>query len=133
MIDNTTMSIDLDLNNDNKLDQNDMYILWKYFIHRLTQKNYNSYITPGSQNKYLADILMYLDSKTLRGQIPMINPVFSQYAALSNADPTGSYLAPIVTTIGLYSGCDLVAVAKLGSPIKITPDFPLNFGIKIDF
>jgi hypothetical protein len=55
------------------------------------------------------------------------------FESLSKTDPTGSYLAPYVTTIGFYSGCDLVAVAKLGSPIKITPDFPMNFVVKMDF
>ena len=132
MID-TTMYTDLDLNNDNKLNYNDMFILWKYFIYRLTQKNYTSYITPSSKNKYLSNIIDYLNTKTLRGQPPMINPNFLDYSTLSTADPTGSYLAPTVTTVGLYSGCDLVATAKLGSPIKITPDFPINFVVKMDF
>ena len=130
---NNTMYNDLDFNNDNKIDNNDMYILWKYFIYRLTQKNYNSYITPNSQNKFLADILNFINSKTLRGQPPVINSTFLEYAQLSKNDPTGSYLAPTVTSIGLYNGCDLVAIAKLGSPIKITPDFPINFVVKIDF
>jgi hypothetical protein len=130
---NNTMYGDLDFNNDNKIDNNDMYILWKYFIYRLTQKNYNLYITPNSQNKFLANILDYMNSKTLRGQPPMINPTFLEYESLVKQDPTGSYLAPTVTSIGLYDGCDLVAIAKLGSPIKITPDFPINFVVKIDF
>ena len=130
---NNTMYNDLDLNNDNKMNYNDMFILWKYFIYRLTQKNYNSYITPSSKNKYLSSVIDYLNSKTLRGKPPQINPNFLDYRVLSNADPTGSYLAPTVTTIGLYNGCDLVATAKLGSPIKITPDFPINFVVKIDF
>jgi hypothetical protein len=130
---NNTMYGDLDFNNDNKIDNNDMYILRKYFIYRLTQKNYNLYITPNSQNKFLANILDYMNSKTLRGQPPMINPTFLEYESLVKQDPTGSYLAPTVTSIGLYDGCDLVAIAKLGSPIKITPDFPINFVVKIDF
>jgi hypothetical protein len=99
----------------------------------LTQKNYDSYITPNSQNKYLSNILDYMNGLTLRGQPPMINQNFLQYAVLSQADPTGSYLAPTVTSIGLYDKTDLVAIAKLGSPIKITPDFPINFIVKMDF
>ena len=130
---NNTMYNDLDLNNDNKINYNDMSILWKYFIHRLTQKNYDSYITPNSQNKYLSDIIDYIDTKTLRNQSPTINQNFLDYATLSKQDPTGSYLAPTVTSIGLYSGTELVCVAKLGSPIKITPDFPINFVVKMDF
>jgi hypothetical protein len=130
---NNTLYNSLDFNNDNKVNYNDMNILWKYFIYRLTQKNYDSYITPNSQNKYLSNILDYMNGLTLRGQPPMINQNFLDYAALSKADPTGSYLAPTVTSIGLYDKTDLVAIAKLGSPIKITPDFPINFVVKMDF
>ncbi len=124
---------DLDFNDDNKVNTNDMNILWKYFIYRLTQKNYGMWITPNSQNKFLANIINYLNGKTLRGQPPTINPTFLQSNLLSQMDPTGSYLYPAVTTVGLYNGCDLVAIAKLGSPIKITPNFPINFIVKMDF
>lgn len=129
----TTMFTDLDLNNDNKIDSNDMNILWKYFIYRLTQKNYETYITPNSQLKFLSDIIDFLNTKSMRGQAPSINTNFLNYAKQTKADPTGSYLAPYATSIGLYDGTDLVAIAKLGSPIKITPDFPINFVVKIDF
>ena len=130
---NNNVSPDLDFNNDNKIDNLDMNILWKYFIYRLTKKNYETWITPSSKNKYLSSILDYLNSKTLRTAPPLINPTFTQYHVSSTADPTGSYLAPTVTSVGLYDGCDLVAIAKLGSPIKITPDFPINFVVKMDF
>lgn len=131
-INNTLYSL-LDFNEDNKIDERDMYILWKYFIYRLTQKNYETYITPNSERKYLSDILDFLNIQTQRDKPPLINYNFLDYGRLSNADPTGSYLAPYVTSIGLYNGCDLVAIAKLGSPIKITPDFPFNFIVKMDF
>jgi hypothetical protein len=48
-------------------------------------------------------------------------------------DKTGSFLAPYCTTIGLYDGLQLVALGKLGSPIKITPELPINMVLKIDF
>ena len=130
---NNTLFSSLDFNDDNKINYNDMFILWKYFIYRLTQKNYESYITPSSKKNYLSDILDYMNGKTQRGQPPMIEQQFLDYLSLSKQDPTGSYLAPTVTSIGLYNGCDLIAIAKLGSPIKITPDFPINFVVKIDF
>ena len=130
---NNTLFTELDFNEDNKIDNNDMNILWKYFIYRLTQKNYETYVTPNSQKKYLSDIINYLNDRTMRGQPPQIQSDFLDYEVLSKADPTGSYLAPYVTTVGLYSGCNLVAVAKLGSPIKITPDFPINIVVKMDF
>jgi hypothetical protein len=130
---NNTLFVDLDFNDDNKINYNDMSILWKYFIYRLTQKNYESYITPSSRKKYLSDILDYMNGKSQRGQPPMIKQQFLDYLPYSQQDPTGSYSAPTVTSIGLYNGCDLVAIAKLGSPIKITPDFPINFVVKMDF
>jgi hypothetical protein len=130
---NNNLVTELDFNEDNKIDNNDMNILWKYFIYRLNQQNYETYITPNSSRKYLSDIIDYMNARTMRGQPPQIHTNFSNYGAQSKADPTGSYLASYVTTVGLYNGCDLVAVAKLGSPIKITPDFPINIVVKMDF
>jgi hypothetical protein len=130
---NNTLVTELDFNEDNKIDNNDMNILWKYFIYRLNQQNYETYITPNSSRKYLSDIIDYMNARTMRGQSPLISTDFLDYSALSKADPTGSYLAPYVTTVGLYNGTELVAVAKLGSPIKITPDFPINIIVKMDF
>jgi hypothetical protein len=58
---------------------------------------------------------------------------FEQYEYSSSIDPTGSFIAPYVTTIGLYDeNMDMVAVAKLGTPIKSTPDLPVNFLVRID-
>jgi len=74
-----------------------------------------------------------MNGKTLRGQPLLINQQFLNYAQFTNNDPTGSYLAPTVTTVGLYDGTELIAVAKLGTPIKITPSFPINFIVKMDF
>jgi len=48
-------------------------------------------------------------------------------------DTTGSFLAPFVTTIGLYDDdMDLVAVAKLPQPIKTDQDIPINFIVRFD-
>ena len=58
---------------------------------------------------------------------------FGDYEISSSIDQTGSYLAPYITTIGLYDdNMDMVAVAKLGNPIKSLPDFPVNFIVRID-
>ena len=130
---NNNLYIDLDFNQDNKIDINDMNILWKYFINRLTQKNYETYVTPNSRKKFLSQILDFLNDRTMRGVAPNINTNFLDYGRLSKADPTGSYLAPYISGVGLYSGTDLVAVGKLGSPIKNSGIFPLNIILKIDF
>jgi hypothetical protein len=122
----------LDLNQDNKIDIRDMNIVWKYFVNRLTQENYSSFITPSSQRKLFSDIIDYMNFLSQRTARPQINSQFGDYERLTSADKTGSFLAPMVTTIGLYSGLDLISVAKLGTPIKITPELPINFIVKMD-
>ena len=58
---------------------------------------------------------------------------FNVYEYSSSIDPTGSYLAPYITTIGLYdNNMDMVAVAKLATPVKSMPDLPVNFLVRID-
>jgi hypothetical protein len=62
-----------------------------------------------------------------------INPVFWEYENSSSIDPTGSYLAPYITTIGLYDdSLNMIAVAKLPEPIKSLPDYPVNFIVRFD-
>ena len=58
---------------------------------------------------------------------------FGDYEVSSSIDQTGSYLAPYITTIGLYDeNMDMVAVAKLAKPVKSTPDLPVNFLVRFD-
>lgn len=58
---------------------------------------------------------------------------FGDYEFSSSVDPTGSYLAPYITTIGLYDdNGGMVATAKLPHPIKNLPDYPVNFLIRFD-
>lgn len=58
---------------------------------------------------------------------------FDDYEYSSSIDPTGSYLAPYITTIGLYDDeLNMVAVAKLPQPIKSLPDYPINFIVRFD-
>jgi hypothetical protein len=58
---------------------------------------------------------------------------FDDYAIFANTDRTGSYLAPYITTIGLYDDAlNMVAVAKLPVPIKSLPDYPVNFIVRFD-
>jgi hypothetical protein len=58
---------------------------------------------------------------------------FDDYDVSGSMDQTGSYLAPFITTIGLYDDDNsMVAVAKLPKPIKSLPDYPINFIIRFD-
>jgi hypothetical protein len=129
----TWMKTDLDLNQDNRINTNDINILWKYFAKRLTQENYSSYINPSCNRQLFSEIIDHLNQKTQVKSLPLINSEFFEYERLSNTDNTGSFLAPMATTIGLYMGLDIVAVAKLGSPIKISNELPINFVVKMDF
>ena len=58
---------------------------------------------------------------------------FDDYIVSGSTDQTGSYLAPFITTIGLYDDeLNMVAVAKLPKPIKSLPDYPVNFIVRFD-
>jgi hypothetical protein len=66
-----------------------------------------------------------VDGTTLAG--------FEHWDLSGSVDSTGSFLAPYITSIGLYDDdCDLIAVAKLPQPIKSEPDFPVNFIVRFD-
>jgi hypothetical protein len=110
-----------------------MGIMWKYFSKRLNQKNYDNFITPLSKRRLYSDVADFMDMKSGRGAIPYIKPHFLNYESNVKNDPTGSYLAPFVTTIGLYNGLDIVGISKLANPIKLVPDFPYTFVVKMDF
>jgi hypothetical protein len=58
---------------------------------------------------------------------------FEQVYTMGSIDSTGSFLTPMITTIGLYDDdCQLVAVAKLPQPIKSESDMPVNFIVRFD-
>lgn len=58
---------------------------------------------------------------------------FDDVYVSQSIDPTGSFLTPFVTTIGLYDdNNDLLAVAKLPKPVKSEVDIPLNFIVRFD-
>jgi hypothetical protein len=64
---------------------------------------------------------------------PSILAGFEHNDLVGSSDTTGSFLAPFITTIGLYDdNCDLVAVAKLPQPIKSEPELPINFIVRFD-
>lgn len=64
---------------------------------------------------------------------PTVFGGFDEYEYSSSIDPTGSYLAPYVTTIALYDdNNDMVVVAKLPQPMKSLPDYPVNFIVRFD-
>ena len=87
-----------------------------------------------SQNPSAYDGTNKIKLKTIQSTIePTKFGGFGEYDYSSSVDPTGSYLAPFVTTIGLYDNeLNMVAVCKLPKPIKSLPDYPLNFIVRFD-
>jgi hypothetical protein len=121
-----------DIDGNNKVNLNDMYILWKYFNNNLNQTELFKYVEPKSTRKTVQQIVSYIEEKSGKFGGKSIKEEFFRFNYSSSIDPTGSYLAPYITTVGLYSGADLVAVAKLGMPIKNTGELPLNILVKWD-
>jgi hypothetical protein len=75
----------------------------------------------------------YLDYGYVSSVNSAVSGGFEQFEESGSIDLTGSFLAPFITTIGLYNDdCELVAVAKLPQPIKSMPDVPINFIIRFD-
>jgi hypothetical protein len=87
-----------------------------------------------SQNPSAYDGTNKIKLKTIQSTIePTKFGGFGEYDYSSSVDVTGSYLAPFITTIGLYDNeLNMVAVCKLPKPIKSLPDYPLNFIVRFD-
>ena len=122
-----------DVDGNDKININDMTLIWKYFTNTLTQNDVFDAVELKSKRRTLTDIQNYIESNIIINNYGEINPRFFQYDYSSSVDATGSYLAPYITSVGLYSGTDLVAVAKLAQPIKNGGEFPLNILVKWDF
>ena len=121
-----------DVNSDGKVDFQDGNAIWKYFINNLTYQNYKNYINPNSKRNTYDSIIKFLNDNTGKGNKDYIKKDFFNYQYSSSLDPTGSYLAPYITQVGLYSGADLVAIAKLAQPIKNSGELPINIAVKWD-
>ena len=129
-----TIFEELDINSDGVTDELDIQIIWLFFIGKLNPDNITKFLkskTLSSARKGFDEMVNYLRSITGRGQPKYIKSDFLGDMTIDSFT-TGSRLTPYVTTIGLYNGLDLVAVAKLGTPIKNQGYFPLNFIVRFD-
>lgn len=64
---------------------------------------------------------------------PSISGSWDDYDTSASYDPTGSYLTPFISTIGIYDKAgDMIAIAKLPQPIKNLPDYDMNFLVRLD-
>lgn len=58
---------------------------------------------------------------------------WDDYYEYQTTDPTGSYMTTYISTIGIYDNeLNMVAIAKLPSPIKNLPDYDVNFLVRLD-
>ena len=101
--------------------------------------SYTYGVTPVTNEIVGTDSKKYkvVQSKTRKeyftGSIGSVSGSWEDYFTSSSVDPTGSYLAPYITTIGLYDDDgDMVAIAKLPTPIKNLPDYDMNFIVRFD-
>ena len=125
-------SLNFDVNGDGTANYQDGSAIWKYFIQDFTINNYQNYLNPRSRRNNYDDMISFLNEKTGKSNKKLVKQEFFEYNYSSSLDPTGSYLAPYITTVGLYSGTELVAIAKLAQPIKNTGEIPINIVIKWD-
>lgn len=121
-----------DVDGNSKIQITDAYLMFKYFTNTLTKDVVFKYVNIRSSRKSVESIVRYMDEKTGKYSYGKIKPEFFNFDYSSSLDKTGSYLAPFITTVGLYSGIELVAVAKLGMPIKNIGELPLNILVKWD-
>jgi hypothetical protein len=103
----------------------------------VTSDNIRRKVTTNAGTKYIKKLTTLENGNVLdyrfSGSVGTIKAGFEHYDISGSMDSTGSFLAPFITTIGLYDdNCDLVAVAKLPQPIKSEPDIPVNFIIRFD-
>lgn len=122
----------LDINNDGKTDALDARLLVRYFLGITGKKLFENVVATTHRNFDSYKIINSLNENTGKKHGTEILDEFNNYKENDTNDKLGSYLAPYATTIGLYSGLDLVMIAKLGKPIKILPNYPINFLVKYD-
>ena len=86
-----------------------------------------------SQTKKIKEVLDIKRKQTYTGTTGSKQGTWNDYFESSSTDPTGSYLTPFITTIGLYDNDNnMIAVAKLPKPIKNLPDYDVNFIVRLD-
>lgn len=124
--------LDCDVNNDGVANIQDGTLIWKYFANTLTANNFSNFLNPRAKRSNYDDLLQFLNKKTGKFIRKIEKKQFFDYNYSSSLDATGSYLAPYITSVGLYSGADLVAIAKLAQPIKNTGEIPINIVVKWD-
>jgi hypothetical protein len=87
--------------------------------------SYNPTLISGSQPRIVSSSIGYDLTGSLNGTLKPF--------ATGSMLPSGSYFTPYATAIGLYNDDnDLLAVAKFGKPILMSPYTDMTFVVKYD-
>jgi len=122
----------MDIDGNGIIDILDGALLLNYYLNTLNEAKLATLITTDSTRRYYKDIKNHIDVYSGNRKSD-IDVNFSSYIESSSFDPTGSYLAPYITTIGLYNNAgQLLMVGKLGNPIKNLIDWPVNIIVRFD-
>jgi hypothetical protein len=124
-----------DINQDGNSDSLDAKLILRYFRGNSGTELIKGLVNKYSKRRVANDIVSFLDNMTGKLNGTNIIDDFKEYQNLERLMKNGKNLdslKPHATTIGLYDGLSLVGVAKLGKPIKITNNYPINFLVKYD-
>jgi hypothetical protein len=122
----------LDADGNGKTTIKDGYIISLYYFDQLTPEKLEDLLDDDSSRRYVKDVKEYLNMYC-RQDLFQVNTQFFGYQYSSSYDATGSYLSPFITTIGLYDDHQrLIAVGKLGRPVKNLMDWPVNIIVRFD-
>ena len=122
----------LDIDMDGNSNSRDGKLLLRYYVGKSSSGLIRGLVDKYSKRRTALEIKTFLDGMTGKDNGRKILECFVDYKKCDSLDKSGSFLAPYATTIGLYSGSHLVAVAKLGKATKVAPNYPINFLIKFD-
>ena len=124
-----------DVNKDGYSDSLDAKLIVRYFRGNTGVDLIRGLITKYAERRVANEIVEFLDVQTGKNNGIKVLKDFEKFTDLNKLIKNGKNLdslRPHATTIGLYDGLSLVAVAKLGKPIKITDSYPINFLVKYD-
>jgi hypothetical protein len=124
-----------DVNKDGYSDSLDAKLIVRYFRGNSGVDLIRGLITKYAERRVASEIVEFLDIQTGKNNGIKVLKDFEKFTDLNKLIKNGKNLdslRPHATTIGLYDGLSLVAVAKLGKPIKITDSYPINFLVKYD-
>ena len=99
---------------------------------------YNNLITSAYTASYQSTVTLYEMSTLCRVSAGEFNTTRNHSALVENNDQylnylTGSNFSPYITSIGLYNSVgQLLAIAKLGQPIKKRDNVDMNFFVRLD-